>query len=57
MTVNRLRNQIVGYSLSMENSNLSILNIKEKKSKINVFTINKNEKWAGMDMLTERTYS
>lgn len=53
MTVNRLRNQIVGYSLSMENSNLSILNIKEKKSKINVFTINKNEKWAGMDMLTE----
>lgn len=53
MTVNRLKNQIIGYSLSIENSNLSILNIKENKSKINVFTIAKNEKWAGMDMLTE----
>ena len=53
LTVNRNKNQIIGYSLSHENSILSILNIKENNSKINFLEISKNEKWAGMDMLTD----
>lgn len=53
LTVNKNKNQIIGYSLSLENSILSILSIKEKDSKINFLEISSNEKWAGMDMLTE----